>query len=157
MNCNVNFISRFLPFCFSIIIFVSCESKEKPNEAFEEFKEDKIVTNDSIQLQTQNAEEIKTIVPPEKSTSEWLLYKNETERKIQANEKKIRELRTIPNQNMKLLVKINHLEKQNTGLRTKLDEYEKEVKQRWEEFKTNMNADLAGISDELKEMPSVKK
>ena len=46
--------------------------------------------------------------------------------------------------------KLDNIEKDNNDLRRKIDEYDEEMKVKWENFKVKMNHDANEISIELK-------
>lgn len=80
------------------------------------------------------------------TTEEWAAYKADVEAKIDANEKRIAELKAKINKPGKLLDKvraerIEALEQRNRDLRLKITAYETN-KTDWEKFKEEVNHDL---------------
>ena len=152
---NANFISKIVTACFSIMIFVSCKSHEqKADGAFEIVKQEKLLSKDSNVISKEIIEEPKKAEPVKKieTQDEWTKFKMETEKKILSNEKKIKEIKVIPNADAKLLRKITSLEKDNNDLRRQLDQYSEDVKVKWENFKATMNHDVNEIDIELKDI-----
>lgn len=81
------------------------------------------------------------------SIAEYALFKKESDAKIAANEKRIADLKIkIANgkQESKAIYDkdIAWLEKTNIDLKTKLDSYNVEGKEKWEIFKTEFNHDM---------------
>jgi uncharacterized protein YlxW (UPF0749 family) len=71
------------------------------------------------------------------------------EKKIQLNEKTIKEIRGLTDANTDLLKKLTNLEKANNDLRIKIAEYNEEVKVKWEKFKASLNQNVNEIDIEL--------
>ena len=69
---------------------------------------------------------------------------------ISKNERKIKEVKGIPNQNGKILGEIVRLEKANNELGIRMQEYHQEVKLRFEKFKTEMIQDAENLASSLK-------
>lgn len=145
-----NFILIIITSIFLMKTLVSCESHEqKADEAFEAFKEDKSKLKDSNII-------IKEVIrEPEKKNEvpdEWTKFRIETEKKIFINEKKITEIKNIPNTDSKLFRKVTSLEKDNNDLRHQLDQYNEEAKEKLEKFKWKINKNADEISMELKDL-----
>lgn len=152
---NSNFTLMIVACCFSLQILTSCQSHEqKIDDAFEIVKQEKLISKDSVLdsveiiLETKKIEQVKII----DNVDDWSKFKTETEKKIITNEKKIKELKSIPNTDSKLLKKITNLEKDNNDLRKKMNVYKEEQKVQWENFKTMMNHDVNEIDIELKDI-----
>ena len=157
MCTNVNFILRIVTVCFSVMILVSCESHEQNTDnAFEQVKEEKMISNenDSDSVIKEIIEEPKKLESTIKNENpdEWTKFKIETEKKIRANENKIKEIKGIPNADSKLLRTIISLEKDNNDLRKQMDEYFEEMKVKWENFKTKINHGVNEIGIQLKDI-----
>lgn len=142
------------------LIFVSCESHEtaKKDLAFEQFKEDKLTTEDSLKRDSLNRQSEKANRPDTQVEiqDEWTIYRIETEKQITANEKQIKLIKGTPNVNAKLLAKITRLEKDNNDLRIQLATYRAEERQRWQEFKTKTNQNVSDVKSGLEEASASK-
>jgi len=75
-------------------------------------------------------------------------FKIETIRKIQMNQNKITEMKSLPDAGLNK--KVTSLEKANNALIIKMDEYNKNEKLKWELFKAEMNQQVNEIGIELK-------
>lgn len=157
----MNLKNIFIPVitgCFISVMISSCGSPDKkPDEAFDRVKEkresyDSIRGKDSLQL-LRKAELLKI----RESQDEWTRFKLETEKKILANEKTIKEIKGLPDISTASFRKIKKLEKSNNDLRIKMDEYKEAMKVQWENFKTEINHDANEISTELKAMKTDNK
>lgn len=141
--------------CFASLILFSCESHEqKAVEAFDLVKEEKMLAKDSSLNTKKTMEEPKKIelVKKDQNPDEWMRFRVETEKKILSNDNKIKVIKNIPNANVKLLRKLASLEKENNDLRRQMDEYQEEVKVKWENFKLKISHDANEIDIELKDM-----
>jgi hypothetical protein len=144
---------------FSGIILISCTSSEKKDDnAFQQYKQDKITSSDttltdSTMLATTNKP---VVVKKNENQDEWTIFKTETEKKILANENKIESIKVDPKSSSKLVTKATRLEKDNDDLRNELVIYNQEEKARWEKFKAKMNNDVNGINDQIKNMTIAK-
>lgn len=157
MCTNINFISRIVAVCFSVMILVSCESHEQESDdAFEQVKEEKMISNENVSdsVIKEIIEEPKILKSAMKNENldEWTKFKIETEKKIRTNENKIKEIKGIPNADSKLIRTLISLEKDNNDLRKQMDEYHEEMKVKWENFKTKINHDINKIGIELKDI-----
>jgi hypothetical protein len=155
MKNTANFTSIIISFCFSLMIFVSCESPEqKTDEAFEHVKEEKMMAKDSF-IAEKEITKVPTkveIVMKNESIDEWKKFKSETEKRILINENKIKEIKGIPDSNTKLYRQVTTLEKDNNDLRRQMDEYNEEMKVKWESFKVKINHDVNEIGIELQDI-----
>lgn len=155
MKNTANFSSIIIPFCFSLMIFVSCESPEqKTDEAFQLVKEEKMMAKDSFIAEkeiTKVASKVEVVIKNE-SVDEWKKFKLETEKRILINENKIKEIKGIPDSNTKLYRQVATLEKDNNDLRRQMDEYNEEMKVKWESFKVKINHDVNEIGIELQDL-----
>ena len=152
---KTNRIAPVLSTCICLMILTSCESHEqKSDEAFQQVKEKKTMLKDSVGARKEITPETKNADAAVKNTipDAWAIFKFELERKILANEIKIKQLKGIPNQNAKLLGKVINIEKDNNDLRVQMDAYNAEVKAKWEKFKIQMNTDADGLSKSLKDL-----
>ena len=123
-------------------ILMGCESKEKKVEdAKEDVKE--------AQRELKEAEK--------ELNAEYPAFKAEVEIKIAENDKRIIELRATLNKPGKLQLdekhkkRIDELELQNSKLRSRLSDYEKE-RSDWEKFKREFNHDLKGIGEAFNDL-----
>ena len=155
MTLNANFISIILAGCLSAMILISCGSHEqKPDDAFDRVKKERMISNDSNFVSKEIIQEsMKTeLVKKTENLDEWTKFKIEAEKKIHMNEKKIKEIRSLPNVNASLLRKVAILEKDNNDQRMRIDKYNEEVKVKWEMFKASMNHNVNEIGIELNAM-----
>jgi hypothetical protein len=155
MSKQNNFIQTVFAFCLTVMFLGSCQSHEpKEDDAFETVKKEKLSPVDtSDDLKDLSPEPLQeNVAIKAEITDPWIKFKNEVEKKILNNEKKIKELKGIPNADSKLFRNISGLEKDNNDLRKQLDEYNEEEKVRWETFKTKLNHDADEISIELKDI-----
>ncbi|MBC7384046.1 MAG: hypothetical protein H7296_13850 [Bacteroidia bacterium] len=151
--------------CFSIllsIIFISCESHEQKADAFDRFKDAKSTAVDTIIIVKEvpsTPKKPKTIIINE-CASEWLKYKNETEKKIKENEEILLTLRDKNNQegkNQKFEKNISKLEDKNNDLRKKLEKFNDEFNKNLEKLKETVSEESNEIVMGLKEIGSEKK
>lgn len=155
MTLTENFFSMILTGCLSAIIFTSCGSHvQKADDAFDAVKKERMMSNDSNFVSKEIIQEsMKTeLVKKNETPDEWTRFKIETEKKIRLNEKKIKEIEGLPNANASLLRKMKSLEKDNNALRIRMDEYNEEVKAKWEMFKASMNHNVNEIDIKLNAM-----
>jgi hypothetical protein len=130
----------------------ACQSHEqKANDAFENVKEGKISASNNI-VETNPIEPVanqsikKTI-----SLNEWEQYKIEIEARLIDNEINIRKLKSQDGVEAKHFKKINAIEKENTLMRLKMNEFNSETNNRLEKFKSEMNAQIKAIAADIKE------
>jgi ABC-type transport system involved in Fe-S cluster assembly fused permease/ATPase subunit len=158
MTFKITIVSMIIIACFSVMLIVSCKSHEqKTDDAFEQVKEEKKLTNDSNKINNAMVVEKSTVMsdtarktPDTKKTipDERTLFKIETTKKIQTNQDRIKQMKAFPNAGINK--KVINLEKDNNNLMIKMDEYNKDEKLKWELFKANMNQDVNEIGIELK-------
>jgi len=151
LKLNIVLILTYL----SVGIFTACKPHEqKTDDAFEQVKEEKELTNDSdiindaMMLQKTKLKSVpaaKKIIRDEQT-----LFRIETVKKIQNNEKQIKVIKAFPDANAGLNKKITSLEKENNNLTITMDEYKKDEKLRWELFKATMNQHVDEIGIQLK-------
>lgn len=148
-----------LSFILILLLFMaSCESHEKKvDDAFEKVKESKMNGTDTTN--------VPTIIPPEETkikvvvknelVDEWLIFKNETDLKINYSDDQIKILRSkkgkSENQN-KFEKQITELEQKNNDLRKQMNDYNEEMKLKWEKFKLGINHDIDEIAIELNDV-----
>ena len=158
MTLKTTIVSKIIIACFSVVLMVSCKSHEqKTDDAFEQVKEEKKLTNDSDKINNAMVVEKSTVIsdttkgnPVTKKIipDERTQFKLETAKKIQTNQNKIKQMKAL--QNVGMNRKVTSLEKDNNNLMIKMDEYNKDEKLKWELFKANMNQDVNEIGIELK-------
>jgi len=135
----------------SVIMIVGCKSNEqKTDDAFEQVKEEKEQTNDSAKINNaMTVVKSEAITDAKKNiTDDRTQFKIETARKIQTNQNKITEMKSLRDADLNR--KVTSLEKDNNDLIIKMDEYNKDEKLKWELFKANMNQHVNEIGIELK-------
>jgi len=89
--------------------------------------------------------------------SDFQKFKNESNEEINANEKRIAELKIdIRNENREARAKdekkIDALEKKNHALKERLEAYHDDGKSDWKEFKTEFKHDLDGLGKAFKDI-----
>jgi hypothetical protein len=89
------------------------------------------------------------------NAEEWKIFKTETEAKIKSNEVYIADLKqqmkkTGKNFDAMNSKKIDSLETKNTTMRTKIEDYDKNLSD-WETFKREFNHDMAELGQALKD------
>ncbi len=146
LPCQINMKQTIYAFTLATFLagsmLSSCNSAEQKVENAEE-----------------NLEEAKENLKEEKldSIEDYRAYRLEVEQKIANNEARIIELRA----EMKTVKKEDHeaykhtidrMEEKNMELKRKINEYDKTNKEKWEEFKAELNADLKGIGESLKDL-----
>lgn len=142
---------------FMVLVIVSCESHErKADDAFDRVKEAKrdFVDTAAICINEPKSGKTRVIIKNE-IIDEWILFKNETEKKIKLSEAKIVELkkrRNLTESKSKFDKQIVRLEQKNNDLRKKMNDYNEEVKAKWANFKAEMNHDIDEIEIELKDV-----
>jgi len=149
---KTKFISKIITVCFSVVILLSCESHaKKADDAFDLYKEKKMHPQDSnliVKEITPKPKE-KVSVKKNENIDAWTLFKLETNKKIHANERLIKELKNSTSENAKTLKRVSALEKNNYDLNKQMDEYNEKMKVSFENFKTEMNHDVDEIGIEL--------
>lgn len=140
----------------SFTLFCSCESHEqKADDAFENFKEDKMNLKDTIIIEKLVPSTENQINKIEK-LSEFEKFKKEIEKKVLANENKIKTIKLTPNPNSKLFKRVLSLENDNKNLKNQFDLYQEELKKNFETFKNKLNLDVNEIDSELTALSSEK-
>ena len=140
----------------SLTILCSCQSHEqKANDAFEDFKEDKMNITDTIIIEKLISAPENQITKTEK-ISEFEKFKKEIEKKIISNENKIKIIKLTPNPNSKLFKRVLSLENDNKNLKIQFDLYQEELKKNFETFKNKINLDANEINSELIKLSSEK-
>ena len=152
---KIFFTSIYTIYCLMLAILFSCEQKEqKVDDAFEMVKVEKMLSNDSDVVdnamvpESSKTKELKCKI----NVDEWTIFKIETEKKILNNEKIIKKIKDISKANSNLLRKVINIEKSNNDLRNQMNDYNEEVKLKWEKFKTAINHDVNEIEIELKDI-----
>ena len=158
MNATTRSISVILFFLSAFLI--ACQSHEqKENDAFDEYKEEKMMAKDSVVIVKEVIQEPIKAEPVKvaENADDWTKFKNETEKKILANENKINKIKKSPEGELKFFKKIVHLEKENSDLKIQLKAYEVEMKVNLEKFKEQINLQEIEIDLKLKEMSKIEK
>jgi phosphoribosylaminoimidazole carboxylase (NCAIR synthetase) len=157
MILKTNIFSKIMA-CLFVILIMSCQSREqKTDDAFERVKKEKIQTNDSDKINNAMVVQKSKVIPTEKNavpvekntiSDERTQFKTETSKKIQTNQNKIKEMKSLPDAGLNR--KVTSLEKDNNELIIKMEEYNKAEKLKWELFKADMNQHVNEIGIELK-------
>jgi hypothetical protein len=84
-------------------------------------------------------------------------YKKETAEKIATNDKSIVEFKARVAQEKKsaradYLAKVEALEKKNSDLKKRMDDYKADSKEKWDMFKTEFNHDMEEIGKSFKDL-----
>lgn len=163
-------ISATLGIYFCLIVLPSCESSaQKKDAAFELFKEEKMKSKDGNIIHKETIQETNSPKPVLKASlvnknmpakgpinkeklDEWTKFRTEMGKKILANENSIKQIKSNPDENVKLYRKIARLEKHNSDLKNQMTEYNEEVKLKWEKFQSKINQDENDISNELQSL-----
>jgi len=142
----------------SAILFSSCESHEKKvDDAYDKVKESKNTIRDTVKVYVKVEKMItkNKIVTKTDFIDEWTVFKNEIEDKIIASEDKIKELKAQKNtagNKDKFDRQVTRLEQRNNDLRKRMNDYNEEVKVKWQRFKMSMNHDIDAIDIEVKDV-----
>ncbi len=160
INMKLNFIILIVTNCISVITLTSCGSHTpKQDDAFDQVKKVRMLSNDSNFTSQEILNESMKTEPDKKieKLDEWTKFRNEMENKIHKNEKKITEIKSLPEANARSNKKLKSLEQENNDLRIAMDQYNEEVKVKWETFKASMNYNVNEIDIELKAMETDNK
>lgn len=128
-------------YLFSAITLIGSISLLSCNNSTEESTTDTEVKKDTVVIEEKDPVTVRVATP-----EEWAAYKTEVEAKIDANEKRIAELKAKIKKSGKLLDKvraerIEALEQRNRDLRLKITAYESN-KTDWDKFKEEFNHDM---------------
>ncbi|MEK7720346.1 MAG: hypothetical protein AAB347_12225 [Bacteroidota bacterium] len=152
MTLNRNIISTILTGGLFIIMITSCGPRvQKPDDAFDLVKKERMMSDDSsfvskeVIQASMKTEVVKKIETPD----EWTIFRLETEKKIRLNENQIKKIKELPDIKANSRKKLSKLEKDNNNLKSMLDEYNDEVKAKWEMFKVSINHSANEIGIEL--------
>jgi hypothetical protein len=148
-------ISIIIKACLALFILTSCESHEqKLNDAFDRFKEEKMMSTDDKGVIKETAIKTDKLEPVKikENTDEWVNFKIHIEKIILTNENKAKKIKQSPETNVKLLKRISRLEKDNVDLKRQLKEYEEEVKLNLEKFKKKINDEVNDMDSKLKDI-----
>jgi len=152
MTLNQNIISVILTGSLFVILITSCGSRvQKTDDAFDLVKKERMMADDSsfvskeVIQASMKTEVVKKIETPD----EWTIFRLETEKKIRQNENQIKKIMELPDVNANSRKKLSKLEKDNNNLKSMLDEYNDEVKAKWEMFKVSINHSANEIGIEL--------
>jgi hypothetical protein len=161
MTLNQNIISLILTSGLMAIMITSCGPRvQKPDDAFDLVKKERMLTNDSNFVSKEIIQEsMKTAVVVKKTETqdEWTKFRIDTEKKIRLNEIQIKKITDLPDVNASLRRKLTKLENDNSSLKSRLDEYNEEVKAKWEMFKASMNHNVNQIGIELNALKTNQK
>ncbi|HLO39056.1 MAG TPA: hypothetical protein VK173_11210, partial [Lacibacter sp.] len=121
----------------------SCNNSAEDDTTKDEVKKDTVVVEEKTEVRVATSEE-------------WAAYKADVEAKIDANEKRIAELKAKIKKPGKLLDKaraerIEALEERNRNLRLKITAYETN-KTDWEKFKEEVNHDLDELGKAIEDI-----
>ncbi len=152
---RVSILSVGLKACLLLIIFISCQSHEqKSSDAFDRFKEEKMIKKDCVLIVVEDPQNLSKTEPSKviENQDEWIKFKNGIEKKILLNENKIKRIKQTPKADVKLFKKIVHLEKENSDLKIQLRDYEEELKLNLIKFKEKVNIQIRDIDVKFEEM-----
>ncbi|MCK9639069.1 MAG: hypothetical protein M0R39_04095 [Prolixibacteraceae bacterium] len=152
MTVNQNILSIILTGSLIMTLITSCGLRvQKPDDAFDLVKKERMRSDDSsfvskeVIQASMKTEVVKKIETPD----EWTIFRLETEKKIRLNENQIKKIKELPDVNTNSRKKLSKLEKDNNNLKSMLDEYNDEVKAKWEMFKVSMSHRANEIGIEL--------
>lgn len=159
MNRLLTNIISILIFGIITFHFASCVSHSGTNgDAFESLQQDKMMTGDSATV-SQKEEEIKIVKPIETQRKEkkevlndWAQFNVDMEKRIDANENKILEIKAIPLLSVDAFNKVTALEKENHGLRLELYDYVEIDIEKHKKFKEKFAEQLMAIKISLEEI-----
>jgi hypothetical protein len=131
-----------------------CETHEQTaDDAFERVKEEKLLSGDpATPLEVPAPPKAANPASPRSAPlDKWSQFKQAADAKINENIATVKTIKSLPN-NGKSIKTVIALEKENNELSAKIIAYEVEEKARWEKFETELNADLAAVTEKLKAM-----
>ena len=137
---------------FSAIVYITCISFISCNNSTDDKTSENVIIKDTVVIEESNKEVTVLVATPE----EWRVFKADAEAKIEANEKRIAELKAKMNNSGKLLNKmraerIEALEQRNRDLRLKISTYETN-KTDWQKFKEEFNHDVEELGKAIGEI-----
>lgn len=139
------------------LMLMGCESHiQKADDDFEQVKLEKSKPQKAVAATTELKHEVLPKPEADKKTEpvmdEWTRFKTDIEKKIISNEAKIKEIKSAPKPDSKLLKKALSLEEDNNALRKNMNDYNEEVKTKWETFKATTVHSVNEIEIELKDL-----
>ncbi len=149
----MNQLSIFYKSIIAVIVLASCESHEqKSDEAFNQFKDQKIATKDSVYVykDTTTAVEKNQSSKKYEKIDEDEKFRKSIENKVHTNELAIKKLKITPNMNIKTLKKIVHLEEVNNSFMKELSDYDEEAKKNRKSFEEKINLEINELEVDLK-------
>ncbi len=149
----MNQLSIFYKSIIAVIVLASCESHEqKSDEAFNQFKDQKIATKDSVYVNkdTTTAVEKNQSSKKYEKIDEDEKFRKSIENKVHTNELAIKKLKITPNMNIKTLKKIVHLEEVNNNFMKELSDYDEEAKKNRKSFEEKINLEINELEVDLK-------
>lgn len=145
-------IAGYIFFCTGIF---SCQSvEEKSDGAYEEAKESKEFSDDSLEMDVEGEIERSNGVKTDKVmvVDSWVKYASGIEKEIKAFEKSIAGLRSYISGDSKNAKKLTALENNKQDLQKRLLEYRLEAEADLEKFKAEIKSELTGMDEELKKL-----
>lgn len=136
----------------SAIVYITCISFIGCNNSTDDKTSENVIIKDTVVIEESNKQVTVLVATPE----EWRVFKADAEAKIEANEKRIAELKAKMNNSGKLLNKmraerIEALEQRNRDLRLKISTYETN-KTDWQKFKEEFNHDVEELGKAIGEI-----
>ena len=133
-------------------MYITCISFISCNNSTDDKTSENVIIKDTVVIEESNKEVTVLVATPE----EWKVFKADAEAKIEANEKRIAELKAKMNNSGKLLNKmraerIEALEQRNRDLRLKISAYETN-KTDWQKFKEEFNHDVEELGKAIGEI-----
>lgn len=134
---------RLLTIC--IVGIISCGTNEQKTETAEEAKERVIQATRNLQESHSD------------SLDEYILYKAEIVAQLQENELKVASFKTIikletQSTQDQFQKQVEQIEFKNARLKTTINEYRAEARDKWLVFKTSFNKELATVNKMIAEM-----
>lgn len=142
MKIKLFYIALIISANFLVVLLNSCGTRvTKAEDAFDLVKKERMLSDDSsfVSKETIQASMKTELVKKVEKPDEWTQFRLEMEKKIKLNEvaiKKIKDKSELKNNTRR---KLAFLEKENSELRVKMDEYAEDIKVRWETFKSSQN------------------
>lgn len=131
----------------------SCQSvEEKSDGAYEEAKESKVFTDDSLEMESEMETPIITKENKVIVINPWVKYATDIEKEIKICEKKMAQLRVESGTNEKTIKRITALENEYHDLQKRMMDFNKETEANFEKFKSELKTDLIELDSDLNEL-----
>ncbi len=150
-----NYFSKFVLLLLTSVMICACESHEKKADAYVRSKysikvskgENKQIKEKITPIAYLKKKSVKRIAP-----NEWQQFKIDMEKKISANDQKIKSIKLNSTTTQKMIRQLNNLEEANNDLKIQLAIFNEEVIVKWQNFKTAMNHNVKKIGIEVEDI-----